>query len=68
MKREEKINYFTLLLLFALGYFFGFCLIGIITYPVVKFNEKDYEYAMKNGMICGFCICILILILLQIEV
>ena len=48
MKREEKINYFTLLLLFALGYFFGFCLIGIITYPnqdiVGDFNTPAYCY------------------------
>ena len=66
MKREEKTNYLLLLLFFALGYFFGFCLVGIVTYPVIKFNEKYLEYAMKNGMICGFCISIVLLILLSI--
>ena len=66
MNRESKINYLALLLFFALGYLFGFCLIGIITYPVVKFNEQDYEYAMKNGMICGFFVCILLFILMQL--
>ena len=64
MKKREE-NYFITLIFFALGYFFGFCLVGIILYPIVKFDDNHLEYAMKNGMISGFCVSVLLLILMQ---
>ena len=67
MKRREKdTNYLLLLIFFALGYLFGFCIVGIFLYPIIKFDEKHLEYAMKNGMISGFSICILLIILMSI--
>jgi hypothetical protein len=53
MKNIET-NYLMLLIFFALGYLFGFCLVGILTYKLVMFSDKKLEYAMKNGMVCGF--------------
>lgn len=62
MKSKEE-KYVLIVIFFALGYLFGFSLIGIITYPLVLFNDKRLEFAMKNGMICGFLIGILFLTL-----
>lgn len=64
--KSKKAMYFLLVIFFALGYLFGFSLIGVITYPLVIFNEKRLEYAMKNGMVCGFLaglLCHIILLL-----
>ena len=65
-KREDKVNYLNLWIFFSLGYFFGFILIPIFLYPIIKYNEKDLTNAMRSGMICGFVASILIIILLSI--
>jgi len=51
---------------FVLGYFFGFILIGVFAYPLIKFNEDYLTYSMKNGMVCGFVVGIFLLILLSL--
>ncbi len=65
-KNNNIINYWSLVLFFALGYLFGFLLVGIFSYPLVKFDNKYLEDAMKHGMICGFAVSIIIIILLSI--
>ena len=65
-KREDKTNYILLTVFFVLGYFFGFILIGVFAYPLIKFNEDYLTYSMKNGMVCGFVVGIFLLILLSL--
>ena len=64
-KRKNNTNYWLLWLFFALGYFFGFCLVGIFLYPIIKFDQKYLEDAMKTGMVSGFIVCIVLIILLS---
>ncbi len=65
-KREEKINYWLLWLFFSLGYFFGILLLPVFLYPVIKYNEKYLQDAMRHGVLCGFVVSVTILILLSI--
>ena len=65
-KKNNIINYWSLVLFFALGYFFGFVLVGMFTYPLIKFDQKELEDAMKHGMLCGFVVSIIIIILLSL--
>lgn len=65
-KREDKTNYLMLWVFFALGYLFGFVIVGIFLYPIVKFNEEELTDAMRSGMICGLIVSITLLIILSI--
>ncbi len=65
-KREDKVNYILLWVFFSLGYFFGFLLVPIFLYPIIKYNEKYLTDSMRSGMICGFIASVLIIILLSI--
>ncbi len=65
-KREDKVNYLLLWVFFSLGYFFGFLLVPIFLYPIIKYNEKYLTDSMRSGMICGFVVSVLLIILLSI--
>ncbi|MBQ6285126.1 MAG: hypothetical protein IJK67_02310 [Bacilli bacterium] len=65
-KREDKVNYLLLWVFFSLGYFFGFLLAPIFLYPIIKYNEKYLTDSMRSGMICGFVVSVLLIILLSI--
>lgn len=64
--KKDKTNYLLLWTFFALGYFFGFLIVGIFLYPIISFEEKYLTDAMRNGTICGFVVSILLIILLSI--
>ena len=65
-KRVDKINYLLVWLFFSLGYFFGFLLVPIFLYKVIRFNEKYLQDAMRSGLVCGFIASTMLIILLCI--
>ena len=65
-KRVDKTNYLLVWLFFSLGYFFGFLIIPVVLYKVIKFNETYLQDAMRSGLICGFIASTMLIILLSI--